>query len=62
MGDGLKMASFLQKYTEAMTLQIKAIQAEVDNSVSGVMQALQGLSLSTEQQKKEQNSSKQNIK
>ena len=53
MGDGLKMASFLQKYTEAMTLQIKAIQAEVDNSVSGVMQALQGLSLSTEQQKKE---------
>ncbi len=53
MGDGLKMASFLQKYTEAMTLQIKAIQAEVDNSVGGVMQALQGLSLSTEQQKKE---------
>jgi hypothetical protein len=53
VGDGLKMASFLQKYTEAMTLQIKAIQAEVDNSVGGVMQALQGLSLSTEQQKKE---------
>ncbi len=53
MGDGLKMVSFLQKYTEAMTLQIKAIQAEVDQSVGGVMQALQGLSLSTEQQKKE---------
>jgi hypothetical protein len=53
VGDGLKMVSFLQKYTEAMTLQIKAIQAEVDQSVGGVMQALQGLSLSTEQQKKE---------
>ena len=53
MGEGLNMVSFLQKYTEALTLQIKAIQSEVENSVCNVMQGLQGLSLSTEQQKKE---------
>jgi len=47
------MVSFLRNYTEAMTLQIDAIQSQVDLSISNVMQSLQELSASTEQKKAE---------
>lgn len=53
MSSNFKMISFMQKYTEAMTLQITAIQAEVDASVSQIMKSLQELSTSTEQKKAE---------
>jgi hypothetical protein len=53
---GFKMVSFLQKYTEVMNLQIQAIQEQVDESVGGVMKALQDLSTSTEARKKEADS------
>jgi len=53
---GFKMVGFLQKYTDVMTRQIQAIQTQVDESVSGVMQALQELSASTEKRKQEADS------
>ncbi len=53
MSHNFKMISFLQKYTEAMTLQITAIQAELEGSVTLIMRSLQELSASTEQKKAE---------
>ncbi len=53
MPAGFKMVSFLRNYTEAMTLQIDAIQSQVDSSISNVMQSLQELSASTELKKAE---------
>jgi hypothetical protein len=53
MPAGFKMVSFLRNYTEAMTLQIDAIQSQVDSSVVNVMQSLQDLSASTETKKAE---------
>jgi hypothetical protein len=53
LSNNFKMISFLQKYTEAMTLQINAIQAEVEGSVALIMKSLQDLSASTEQKKAE---------
>jgi hypothetical protein len=53
---GFKMVGFLQKYTDVMTRQIQAIQTQVDESVIGVMQALQELSASTEKRKQEADS------
>jgi hypothetical protein len=51
--DGLKLVGFLQRYTEVMVLQLKAVQTDIDQSVGSVMQALQGLSSSTERRKQE---------
>lgn len=53
MPAGFKMVSFLRNYTEAMTLQIDAVQSQVDTSVLNVMQSLQELSASTEMKKVE---------
>jgi hypothetical protein len=47
------MVSFLRNYTEAMTLQIDAVQSQVDTSMLNVMQSLQELSASTEMKKAE---------
>jgi hypothetical protein len=53
LSTNIKIISFLQKYTEAMTLQISAVQAQLETSVTTVMQSLQELSVSTEQKKAE---------
>jgi hypothetical protein len=53
MPAGFKMVSFLRNYTEAMTLQIDAVQSQVDTSMLNVMQSLQELSASTEMKKAE---------
>lgn len=49
----LVMVDFLQKYTATLTKQIEAIQQQMDASVSGVMTAVQDLSMSTEAKKQE---------
>ena len=51
MSAGFKMVNFLRSYTEAMTLQIDAIQVQIEDSVVSVMQSLQELSSSTEEKK-----------
>jgi hypothetical protein len=53
MPAGFKMVSFLRNYTDAMILQIDAVQTQVDTSVLNVMQSLQELSASTEMKKAE---------
>lgn len=49
----LLMVDFLQKYTLALAKQIDAVQQQMEGSASGVMLALQELSVSTEKKKQE---------
>jgi hypothetical protein len=49
----LMFVEFLQKYTLSMTKQIQAVQAQLEESSSGVMTALQELAASTESKKKD---------
>jgi hypothetical protein len=53
MSASLIVVGFLQKYTESLSKQIEAVQEQMDISVSGVMTALQDLSASTEDKKRE---------
>ncbi len=53
MSASLIVVGFLQKYTESLSKQIEAVQEQMDLSVSGVMTALQDLSASTEDKKRE---------
>jgi len=50
---GLLLVDFLQKFTLTLSRQIQAVQQEMEQSASGVMQSLQELSVSTEKKKEE---------
>ena len=53
MSASLLVVYFLQKYTETLAKQIEAVQQQMDSSVTSVMTALQELSASTEDKKRE---------
>lgn len=53
MSASLLVVHFLQKYTETLAKQIEAVQQQMDSSVTSVMNALQELSSSTEDKKRE---------
>lgn len=53
MSASLLVVRFLEKYTEALSKQIEAVQQQMDTSVTSVMTALQDLSASTEDKKRQ---------
>ena len=50
---GLMIVSFLQKYTMALTKQIEAVQIEMEESATNVLNAIQDLAKSTESKKEQ---------